>query len=145
MSPFPLARRRRATGWAVWVVVVFSLLAGCAASAPAGDVVAGEALFAGRTPIVSTRGTVPACASCHGITPDGRSPLGPSLWGVADRAGTRASGSTASDYLRQSIRDPDAVLVDNYQEGIMFRGYRDSLTEQQVADLVAYLLTLKRP
>ena len=54
-------------------------------------------------------------------------------------------GQDAAAYLRESILNPDAVLVDNYQEGIMYRGYRDSLTDRQLDDLAAYLLTLKLP
>lgn len=145
MSRSPSMRRHGAIRRLLPGAIALTFLAGCAAGARDGDPLAGEKLFTGKTPIASTRGTVPACAGCHGITPDGRSPLGPSLWGVADRARTRVRGMTATEYLRQSVLDPDAVLVDNYQEGIMFRGYRDSLSEQQIADLVAYLLTLSRP
>ena len=118
------------------------LLAGCAGAALAGDPDRGEKLFTGRIAL-SARGAAPTCASCHGIGPDGKSPLGPSLYGVTGRAAFRVTGMAPADYLRQSILDPDAVLVDNYQEGIMFRGYRETLTDQQVADLVAYLLTLQ--
>lgn len=122
-------------------------LAACATaySAPAGDAAAGQRLFLGQVAVKSSRGDVPPCARCHGTTPDGKSPLGPSLWGVADRATTTVRGQSARDYLRDAILDPDAVLVDNYQEGIMYRGYRDSLNDRQIDDLVAYLLTLKRP
>ncbi len=121
-------------------------LAGCAAgSPPAGDAVAGERMFLGQVAVKTSRGDVPPCARCHGTTPDGKSPLGPSLWGVADRAATRVRGQSPAAYLRDSILNPDAVLVDNYQEGIMYRGYRDSLTDKQLDDLVAYLLTLKLP
>ncbi len=122
-------------------------LAACATaySAPSGDAAAGQRIFMGQVAVRSQRGDVPPCARCHGTTPDGKSPLGPSLWGVADRAATTVRGQTARDYLRDAILDPDAVLVDNYQEGIMYRGYRDSLNDRQIDDLVAYLLTLKRP
>ena len=129
------------------VVVIASLaLCACAAgSPPAGDPAAGERLFLGQVAVKTARGDVPPCARCHGTTPDGKSPLGPSLFGVADRAATRVRGQDAAAYLRESILNPDAVLVDNYQEGIMYRGYRDSLTDRQLDDLAAYLLTLKLP
>ena len=102
-------------------------------------------MFLGQVAVKTSRGDVPPCARCHGTTPDGKSPLGPSLWGVADRAESRVRGQSPAAYLRESILNPDAVLVDNYQEGIMYRGYRDSLTDRQLDDLVAYLLTLKLP
>jgi len=52
-------------------------------------------------------------------------------------------GQSAEEYLRTSITDPDAYLAGGYQEGIMYRQYEQALTEQQIDDLVAYMLTLK--
>ncbi len=128
------------------VLVASLALTACAAgSPPAGDAAAGERMFLGQSAVKTSRGDVPPCARCHGTTPDGKSPLGPSLWGVADRAATRVRGQSPAAYLRESVLNPDAVLVDNYQEGIMYRGYRDSLTDRQLDDLTAYLLTLKLP
>ena len=127
------------------VAASLALCACAAAGSPSSDPAAGERLFLGQVAVKTSRGDVPPCARCHGTTPDGKSPLGPSLFGVADRAATRVRGQGAAAYLRDSILNPDAVLVDNYQEGIMYRGYRDSLTDKQLDDLVAYLLTLKLP
>ncbi|MEO6061329.1 MAG: c-type cytochrome [Thermoflexales bacterium] len=144
----PQAAMGRAIGAFSRLAVVAASLALCACTAgspPAGDPADGERLFLGQVAVKTSRGDVPPCARCHGTTPDGKSPLGPSLSGVADRAATRVRGQNAAAYLRESILNPDAVLVDNYQEGIMYRGYRDSLTDRQLDNLVAYLTTLKLP
>jgi cytochrome c len=52
-------------------------------------------------------------------------------------------GQPAEEYLRTAITDPDAYISDGYQDGIMYRGYAQALTAQQINDLVAYMLTLK--
>lgn len=97
-----------------------------AMSAPmamSGDAAAGEALFA-------------QCAGCHGAQ-DG---TGPAVTGMGERAATRVEGQSAGDYLHESIVNPGAFVVDGYSN-IMPANYGDSLTGQQVWDLVAYLLT----
>ena len=53
------------------------------------------------------------------------------------------SGQSAEDYLRESIVDPNAFVVDGYGANIMTGTYGSSLTEQQIADLVAYMQSLK--
>ncbi len=55
------------------------------------------------------------CASCHGA--DGTGGVGPALAGLYGSEVTLADGSTvvADDaYLRRSITDPDAELVEGY-------------------------------
>ena len=50
---------------------------------------------------------------------------------------------SAEDYLRQSIVDPDAYVVEGFPSGLMVPNLEDSLTEAQIDDLVAFLMTLK--
>jgi cytochrome c553 len=61
----------------------------------------------------------------------------------AARAGSRVSGQSAEAYLRESIKIADAFSVDGFSAGVMPAALGDDLSEQQLADLVAYLLTLE--
>lgn len=92
-------------------------------AAAAGDVENGEALF------------VQSCASCHQAE-DG---VGPALTGMGERAATRVDGMSAEEYLHEAIVDPGAHLVEGFGN-IMPPVYGDQYDEQQLADLVAYLL-----
>ena len=78
-----------------------------------------------------------ACMNCH--TLDGSEDNGPTLQGISMRAGETVSGLTAAEYVRQSIMEPRAYLVD----GFSAMGSINSLilSEEEVDDLVAFLLT----
>jgi mono/diheme cytochrome c family protein len=77
-----------------------------------------------------------ACAACHGAE-DG---VGPARTGMAERAATRVDGMSAADYLHESIDEPGAYVVEGFNDGIMPKTYAEQYDEQQLADLVAYLL-----
>jgi mono/diheme cytochrome c family protein len=111
--------------------------------------------------------TLPTCASCHAVTevaPEEIANLqGPSLWSNPDspdpigiRAGKREAdkGVSAIQYLRESIIAPNEYLVPNSAipnkapyaigpQSIMFQTYAQVLTEDEINDLVAYLLTIR--
>jgi cytochrome c2 len=70
----------------------------------------------------------------------GKTLVGPSLAGIAGRAGNTVAGQSAEQYLRQSITEPDAHVAKGFQKGLMLKV---QLTDAQVSDLTAYLLTLK--
>jgi len=95
----------------------------------------GEALF-------KTQG----CSGCHST--DGSRRVGPSLLGVYGRkVQVRMDGSLRSveadeEYLRESIRNPKAALVEGYPP-VMPAG--DSLSDGQLDALVEYLKSLKTP
>ena len=108
-----------------------------AAEAVAGDAAAGETLFA-QTLI----GTQAGCATCHSLEP-GLTMVGPSLATIGGEAGSRVDGMSAEAYLRQSIEEPDAYLAEGFAAGLMPAALADELSTQQLADLVAYLQTLK--
>jgi mono/diheme cytochrome c family protein len=82
-----------------------------------------------------------ACISCH--TLDGRvgAQDGPSLLGVGTRAAERVSGLAADDYLRESIMNPPSFIVPTYSNKMSKMGAK-FLSEQEVEDVVAFLLTL---
>jgi cytochrome c551/c552 len=129
----------------VGLMVAVLALAACgggggAASQPAasgggaGDAAAGKALFA-QTVI----GQNPGCVTCHSLEA-GKTLVGPSMAGIAGRAGSAVSGQSAEQYLRQSITEPDAVVAKGFQKGLM---PKPTLTDKQANDLIAYLQTLK--
>lgn len=120
------------------VLLVLTVVACGGDSAPAGgDTAAGKAVFA-----QGTIGSLPGCTSCHSLEP-GVNLVGPSLANVGAEAGSRATGLSAEEYVRQSIVAPSDYVVDGYGAGIMPAGYKDQLTDQQLEDLAAYLLSLK--
>lgn len=78
------------------------------------------------------------CIACHSIGVAVRGgQIGPNLAGLAQRAGTRIEGATASDYVRQSIREPDAYTVSGFGRGVM---PLLPLADIDVDTLVEYLL-----
>lgn len=99
--------------------------------------VEGEALFR-----QSVLGGSAGCATCHSLEP-GVVIIGPSLAGIATLAAERVEGQSAEDYLRQSIVEPDAYLVEGYPAGVMPSKYAEQLSPEEIESLVAYLLTLK--
>ncbi len=107
-----------------------------------GDAAAGRALFMGE---VQIEGYI-ACSTCHTTAADANVLLGPNLAGVAERAASRVPGQSALEYLRRSIRIHDEYVVEGFQSGmvrtIVGKDFVELLNEQQLADLLAYLLTL---
>ena len=77
------------------------------------------------------------CMTCH--TLDGTELVGPSLQGIASRAASETDLS-AEDYLRQSITDPAAYIVDGYAD-VMNKEYGSKLSEEDVNNVIAFLLT----
>lgn len=82
-----------------------------------------------------------ACSTCH--TTNGTvTPWAPTLAGVYGRAGLRVDGLSDVDYLRQSIVDPYAFLVDGEWTFAMPLGFADVLTQEQIDNLIAFIMTL---
>lgn len=81
----------------------------------------------------------PPCTSCHALQPGGFS-LGPVLAGIAARAGQRVPGLSAEAYLHQSIIEPEAFVAPGFRP-IMYPQYADHFSEQDIADLIAFLMT----
>ena len=100
---------------------------------PPGDSARGAALF------TQTINGAPACSTCH--TVDGSASTGPSLQGLAARAATRLADTPAEAYAYESIAHPAAYIVNGFGN-VMYNQYAQRLQPQQIADLIAYLLTL---
>jgi cytochrome c2 len=126
-----------------WVtMIVFVLLVpGCAASSPVSAPISDSAAR-GAQLFAQGRGDTPPCSTCH-QTASGQFgfSLGPNLAGIGERARTRMDGLTAEEYLHQSILEPGRYIVSGYRN-MMYADFKSHLTEQDVQDLIAYLLTL---
>jgi nitric oxide reductase subunit C len=112
----------------------------------AGDAAAGQALFS-KSVLNGNAG----CVTCHSLEP-GKALVGPSLAGIASRASSTVPGENAEQYIRQSIMDTNAFLAKGCNAAdpeapcvasIMPQDWPDKLSEQEINDLVAYLLTLQ--
>jgi mono/diheme cytochrome c family protein len=91
-----------------------------------GDATAGKAVFASQ-----------GCASCHTYGPAGaHGTVGPNLDNLA--ADAQKAGQPLADYTQTSITDPNGYVVPGFPKGVMPTTY-SSLSDQQLADLVAFL------
>jgi nitric oxide reductase subunit C len=124
-----------------------------------------DALAAAATPVRPTsdpraigenlfRTVTPSCAVCHSLQPDVQM-AGPSLAGLAERAEhlldsadyTGAAGDVPG-YIRESIVEPSAHLFPGAMfsaNGVSFMPatYGDSLSDEQIDQLVAFLGSLR--
>ena len=109
------------------------------AELPEGDAANGESLA-----------TSQGCVGCHVSTTTGPAWMPASAQpGIGARAETRfteadytGSATSPEQYLFESIVAPSAHLVDPYQD-LMPKTYGEILTAQDVADLIAYMLSLR--
>lgn len=107
---------------------------------PAGDAANGQALA-----------TSQGCVGCHVAGNTGPAWMATADQpGIGDRAASRftqsdyaGSATTPEQYLLESIVNPSAYLVPGFDLVQMPATYSGTLTAQDAADLIAYLLTLK--
>jgi hypothetical protein len=113
-----------------------------------GNVANGENLFKN-----GPGNAIPACATCHGLSPAEEPKIGPVMQNVQAHAAMHAQsqGQNVVTYLHTSIVNPNAFLVPNegskvYSAGgisLMYQNYAKDLTEEQIQDIIVYLLMLK--
>jgi len=101
------------------------------AALPAGNAETGKQLFSGR-----------GCVACHSLE-EGVRVVGPSLAGLATRAATAEPDLSAAVYLYKSITRPNATVTEGFAAGLMPQNFKDTLEPQDLADLIAYMLTLE--
>jgi cytochrome c551/c552 len=119
---------------------LFFILSACGGEATqAGDPARGESLYKQAT--IGSE-SAPGCVICHSLEP-GETLVGPSYAGLARRAEDAAADKSAAEFLRDSIIDPDAEISEGFFAGVMYQNYGDDLSEQDIDDLVAFLLTQK--
>ena len=124
----------------VWLVGLL-LISGCSNansiadvdSLPEGNAEQGAVLFA-----ESINGA-PTCATCHHVTDEPF--VGPALAGYSQRAATTVEGLSAVEYTYNSIVRPASHIVNGYAN-VMYPQYASKLSNQALADIIAYLLTL---
>lgn len=87
------------------------------------------------------RSSATGCSVCHSLDP-GIELVGPSLAGIGVEAASRVAGVSAEEYLRESIVEPDAYVVDGYPSGQMLGIYEETLTDEEIDALVSFMLTL---
>jgi len=80
-----------------------------------------------------------ACVGCHALDPAVQM-AGPTWYNIGNTAVGRVPGESPGYYLYQSITAPGAYNVPNYPAGVMPATYADTLSPQDLADLIAYLL-----
>jgi mono/diheme cytochrome c family protein len=92
---------------------------------PTGDAAAGKEIF--------TATAQPPCGSCHTLAEaNATGQVGPNLDDVL-------KGKDAA-FIHESIVDPNAEIASGFSAGIMPETYASSLSDQQIADLVAFLV-----
>lgn len=132
----------------LWPVVVLSLLLTTACSSSDADASTntdGDSQSTEVHPLFMERG----CIACHVVEPGQEPTVGPSLVGVATRSAETiqsptytGQAETPEAYIRESILTPKIYVVDGYAP-LMPGTYAASLSEEDLDELITYLLTLK--
>jgi mono/diheme cytochrome c family protein len=79
--------------------------------------------------------TAAGCGGCHALAKAGSNgTIGPSL----DDLASAAQGSP-EEFVRESVLDPDAMVAEGFQAGVM-PSFEGKLTDEQIQALVQYLL-----
>jgi len=78
------------------------------------------------------------CVACHrlGVATH----VAPAFEGIAERSAIRRPPLTAAAYIYESITNPAAYVVEDYQPA-MPQNYPDRLSDQELGNMLAYLLT----
>jgi mono/diheme cytochrome c family protein len=91
-------------------------------AAPKGDAAAGKAVFDANS-----------CGGCHTFAPAGSAgQVGPNL--------DEALKGKDTEFVRESIIDPNKEIANGYGPGVMPTSFGDSLSKKELDDLVAFLL-----
>ncbi len=123
-------------GRALLIVLGALLLAGCGGEevvSPTGPVEGTLPKVEAANPangksVFSSNG----CGSCHTLKEAGASgKIGPDL--------DEALKGKDTEFIKESITDPNAQIASGFQPNVMPQSYGSQLTSQQVNDLVAFL------
>ena len=108
---------------------------------PPGDAERGRALADGTL----------GCTVCHSLTPVGpawaasgdQPALGERAALRVEQADYAGGAGTPEQYLIESVADPNAYLVPGFTANVMPINFADRITLQQMADLMAYMLSFR--
>jgi cytochrome c553 len=109
---------------------------------PSGGNGGGDLVAKGKE-IAATASPAP-CTTCHSV--DGTVIVGPSWKGVYGEQVTLTDGTTVTvddAYIRESILDPNAKIVQGFQPNVMIQTYKDTLSDSDIEALIAYIKSLK--
>jgi len=84
------------------------------------------------------------CLACHSL--DGTVVVGPSWQGIFGSQEQLTDGSTVvveEEYIRNSILDPNAQIVARFQPGIMPQNFAQILSEDQINQIIAFIMSLQ--
>lgn len=79
------------------------------------------------------------CVGCHVLDPN-QVMTGPTWHNIGDTAVTRVPDQSPGLYLYESIVNPNGHVVDGYPGNIMPATFKDTMSPQELAEMVAYLL-----
>jgi cytochrome c oxidase subunit 2 len=85
------------------------------------------------------------CNACHST--DGSKLVGPSYRGsfgatrLVETGGETREIIVDEEYIKKSIYDPNADIVDGYSKGLML-SYKDLITEEELEDIILYIKSL---
>lgn len=82
------------------------------------------------------------CTGCHFMDPN-QIAVGPTWYDLAATAAERVEGQSAELYLYNSIIHPNDYVVEGYTTNVMLQIYQDTLSEQDLGDIIGYLMTLR--
>jgi mono/diheme cytochrome c family protein len=83
------------------------------------------------------------CAGCHLIEGVSNGVVGPSLTQIGEIAATRIDSYSAEEYIRESIVNTNAYIVEGFEANIMPQNYGDQLSDRELDDLVTFLVSQK--
>jgi cytochrome c551/c552 len=83
------------------------------------------------------------CTACHALE-EGANVVGPSWYNIGAIAATRVPDESAAFYLYHSIVEPNRFVVEGFLPNLMPQTYQEQLSEQELADVIQYLLTLQQ-
>jgi cytochrome c oxidase subunit 2 len=81
-----------------------------------------------------------ACNTCHTADGKGRGPKLAELYGKQVKLNNGTSVTFDDTYIRESILDPAAKVVENYQ--VIMPSFRGQVSEEQIAQIIAYLKSI---
>ena len=114
--------------------------AGSTGGAPAGGATGGSTTATGgaEEALGSKTFASAGCGACHEFKKAGTdAQVGPSLDDLT--AAAQKAGESVPDYVRESIEDPNKVVVAGYQPGVMPQNFKESLSSEEIDALVAYV------
>ncbi|MBV7327241.1 DUF4399 domain-containing protein [Chloroflexi bacterium TSY] len=89
-----------------------------------------------------------SCSGCHNIDEEqsetNRGPVGPHMANFHERAGSRVDGQSAEEYTYTSIVEPNDFVVETYIANIMPSTFAEKMSEEEIRQLVSWLLDPER-